>query len=100
MERHLPLWIFSLLMNGINGQESMDNALDIEYEMVDQPAFIEQNDTKCTDSVHTYLANTTRALFLNEIMPEIEEILARKDQVIVQLDNSINEVKVRIRSYN
>ena len=78
MERHLPLWIFFLLMNGINGQESVDNALDIEYEIVDQPAFIEQNDTKCTDSVHTYLANTTRALFLNEIMPELKKYLPEK----------------------
>ena len=82
-------------MNGINGQNNSDNALDIDFEIVDQPvADIEQNVTKCPGSVQTFLVNTTRALFTREILPEIEEQLVQKDQMINQLNNSINTMKV------
>ena len=104
--RHLfpNFWIFFLLLNGINGQEDVDNvpgigneimsSTDIGNETVDQPPFIDQNVTECPATVQTYLQNTTRALFLNEIMPEIEAVLAQKYEVISQLNTSINEIMV------
>ena len=88
-------WIFILLIHTVNGQENVDNAPDIGNEIVDQPLVIDQNVTECPGSVHTFLQNTTRALFLTEIMPEIEAKLAQKDEVISQLKGSINEMKVR-----
>ena len=85
-------WIFFLVINGIKSQENVDNG----NEIVEQPTVIDQNVTKqCPSSVHTFLQNTTRALFLTEIMPEIEAKLARKDEMISQLNSSINELKVR-----
>ena len=92
---HFSFMVMCLLMNGINGQNNSDNALDIDFEIVDQPvADIEQNVTKCPGSVQTFLVNTTRALFTSEILPEIEEQLVQKDQMINQLNNSINTMKV------
>ena len=99
MERRLfspNFWIFILLINTINGQENVDNAPDIGNEIVDQPLVIDQNVTECPASVHTFLQNTTRALFLNEIMPDIDAKLAQKDEVTSHLNISINEIKVRI----
>ena len=95
--RHLfPIfWIFFLVINAINGQEYVANAPDIVNEIVDQPSVIDQNVTECPASVHTFLQNTTRALFLNEIMPDIDAKLAQKDEVTSQLNFSINEIKVR-----
>ena len=81
-------------MNGIRGQENVENALDIENEIVDEPPVIDQNVTECPGSVQNYLKNTTRSLFLSEIMPEIEAELAQKDEVISQLNSSIYELKV------
>ena len=79
-----------LLINAINGQEN-----EIVNEIVDQPSVKGLNVTECPGSVHTFLQNTTRGLFQNEIMPEIEAKLAQKDEVISQLKGSINEMKVR-----
>ena len=102
MERRylLLLWTFLLLMNGVFGQENVDDALGIENEFVDEPAtaVIEPNvtqSTECPGTVHTYLVNITRALFQSEIMPEIEEELDQKDQEIIRMNNTINEMKVR-----
>ena len=96
MERRylLLLWTFFLLMNGVYGQQQN---VDDEYEIVDEPAVEDQNVTEsaeCPGSVHTYLVNTTRELFLREIMPEIEEELDQKDQENVRMNDSINEMKV------
>ena len=99
MERRyqLLLWTFFLLMNGIYGQENVDNTF--EYEIVDEPSAVaDHNDTQSTEcprTVHTYLVNTTRELFLREIMPEIEEELDQKDQEIIRMNDTINEIKVR-----
>lgn len=83
-------------MNGVFGQENVDNSLDIEFEVVDEPTtVIDQNltvSTECPGSVHSYLVNTTRELFLSEIMPEIKEELDQKDQEIIRMNNSINEL--------
>ena len=79
-----------LLINAINGQEN-----EIVNEIVDQPSVKGLNVTECPGSVHTFLQNTTRGLFQNEIMPEIEAKLAQKDEVISRLNSSINEMKVR-----
>ena len=85
-------WIFFLVINGIKSQENVDNG----NEIVEQPTVIDQNVTEqCPGSVHTFLQNTTRSLFLTEIMPEIEAKLAQKDEMISQLNSSINELKVR-----
>ena len=82
-------------MNRVYGQENVDNAFDSEYEIVDEPAIINQNVTECPGSVHSYLVNTTRSLFQNEIMPEIEQELDQKDQEIIRMNDTINEMKVR-----
>ena len=97
MERryHLVLWTFFLLMNRVYGQENVDNGLNMEYEIVDEPAVINQNVTECPGSVHRYLVNTTRSLFQNEIMPEIEQELDQKNQEIIRMNDTINEMKVR-----
>ena len=102
MERRylLLLWTFFLLMNGFYGQQQN---VDDEYEIVDEPAVEDQNvteSTECPGSVHTYLVNTTRELFLREIMPEIEEELDQKDQEIIRMNNSINEMKVKLEKVN
>ena len=97
MERryHLLLWTFFLLMNRVYGQENVDDSLDSEYEIVDEPAVINQNVTECPGSVHSYLVNTTRSLFQSEIMPEIEQELDQKNQEIIRMNDTINEMKVR-----
>ena len=82
-------------MNRVYGQENVDNGLNMEYEIVDEPAVINQNVTECPGSVHRYLVNTTRSLFQNEIMPEIEQELDQKNQEIIRMNDTINEMKVR-----
>ena len=94
---HLLLRTFFLLLNEVYGQENVDNAL--EYEIVDEPSVVDHNDTQsteCPGTVHTFLVNTTRKVFLREIMPGIEEELDQKDQEIIRMSNTISEMKVRI----
>ena len=100
--RHLLsfCWIIFLLMNGINGQDYVDNVLDIENEITDQPD-IEQNVTECSDSVqHFFGCHDERGLKIEAI----EGQLAQKDQqisqlanMVTQLANTVNELQVRIR---
>ena len=94
MERryHLVLWTFFLLMNRVYGQENVDDSLDSEYEIVDEPAVINQNVTECPGSVHRYLVNTTRSLFQSEIMPEIEIRIG--DVRILDIQNDLQRAKV------
>ena len=82
------------------GHEIVENVLDIGNETVDQPPVNDQNVTECPATVHNFLKNTTRAIFLDELMPEIEAKLAQKDEVISQMNGSINEIKVRILELN
>ena len=45
----------------------------------------------------TYVEKNTKALFLSEIMPEIEAKLAQKDRMINHLTNTVNELKAQIQ---
>ena len=80
-------------MNGIHGQENVDNELDIEYVLDEANTNVTNQNvteaTECPRSVHTYLANTTRMVFQNEIMPEIEIRIG--DVRILEIQNDLQK---------